>query len=129
MFTSGPLAVFFPYERKDYLHSTFSTSAIVIVSHYYHSSRYEIFMDVVKPDNLNVGFLREFMMLPTSYYEPGAALKFRELNLISFYSPHPALRCLLKIPIRINCCLTVFRGFYSTLWNSLHQGRTIWWPT
>lgn len=41
-------------------------------------SRYEIFMDVVKPDNLNIEFLREFMMLPTSYYVPGAALKFRE---------------------------------------------------
>ncbi|XP_068718689.1 uncharacterized protein [Montipora capricornis] len=40
--------------------------------------RYEIFMDVVKPDNLNVGFLREFMMLPTSYYTTGAAIKFQD---------------------------------------------------
>lgn len=38
-------------------------------------------MDVVKPDNLNIEFLREFMMLPTSYYEPGAALKFRKFFL------------------------------------------------
>ena len=35
-------------------------------------------MDVVKPGNLNIEFLREFMMLPTSYYVPGAALKFRK---------------------------------------------------
>ena len=38
-------------------------------------------MDVVKPDNLNIGFLREFMMLPTSYYETGAAIKFRKLQI------------------------------------------------
>lgn len=37
-------------------------------------------MDVVTPDNLNIGFLREFMMLPTSYYETGAAIKFRKLK-------------------------------------------------
>ena len=41
-------------------------------------------MDVVKPDNLNIGFLREFMMLPTSYYETGAAIKFRKLNYLTF---------------------------------------------
>lgn len=39
-------------------------------------------MDVVTPDNLNIGFLREFMMLPTSYYETGAAIKFRKLKKI-----------------------------------------------
>ena len=44
--------------------------------------RYELFMDVVTPDNLNIGFLREFMMLPTSYYETGAAIKFRKLKKI-----------------------------------------------
>ena len=37
-------------------------------------------MDVVTPDNLNIGFLQEFMMLPTSYYETGAAIKFRKLK-------------------------------------------------
>ena len=39
-------------------------------------------MDVVTPDNLNIGFLREFMMLPKSYYETGAAIKFRKLKKI-----------------------------------------------
>lgn len=42
-------------------------------------------MDVVKPDNLNIEFLREFMMLPTSYYEPGAALKFRKFFLYKIH--------------------------------------------
>ena len=41
-------------------------------------------MDVVKPDNLNVGFLREFMMLPTSYYTTGAAIKFRKIISLLF---------------------------------------------
>lgn len=39
---------------------------------------------MVKPDNLNVEFLREFMMLPTCYYETGAAIKFR--SVASFHS-------------------------------------------
>lgn len=61
------------------VHIGISTIIIDIVNFF---PRYEIFMDVVKPDNLNIGFLREFMMLPTSYYEPGAALKFRKFNSI-----------------------------------------------
>ena len=59
------------------IHSVSPTSIIILLI---LNPRYEIFMDVVKPDNLNIGFLREFMMLPTSYYEPGAALKFRKFN-------------------------------------------------
>lgn len=40
--------------------------------------RYEIFMDEVKPQDLSLSFLREFMNLPNSYFEPGAPLKYRE---------------------------------------------------
>ena len=41
-------------------------------------------MNVVTPDNLNVGFLREFMMLPTSYYATGAAIQFRKIAFLVF---------------------------------------------
>ena len=40
--------------------------------------RYEIFLDVVKPNELSTSFLREYMALPTSYYAPGSALEFRK---------------------------------------------------
>ena len=40
--------------------------------------RYEIFMDEVKPQDLSLSFLREFMNLPNSYFEAGAPLKYRE---------------------------------------------------
>ena len=47
--------------------------------------RYEVFLDVVKPSELSTSFLREYMGLPTSYYAPGAALKFRKwLSSLSF---------------------------------------------
>ncbi|XP_078358434.1 uncharacterized protein LOC144643147 isoform X2 [Oculina patagonica] len=40
--------------------------------------RYEIFMDEVKPSDLSLNFLREFMELPLSYYSPGAPIKYQE---------------------------------------------------
>lgn len=40
--------------------------------------RYEIFMDEVKPSDLSLNFLREFMALPLSYYSPGAPMKYRK---------------------------------------------------
>lgn len=84
-------------------------------------------MDVVKPSNLNIEFLREFMMLPTSYFAPGAALKFRKI-----YYMIQRLKFRKKVwgpklspkNIRFIC-----RGLHSTLWNSLHQGREIRRPT
>ena len=42
------------------------------------TSRYEIYLDEVKPGDLSVNFLQEFMDLPTSYLAPGAAMKFRK---------------------------------------------------
>ena len=44
-------------------------------------------MDVVKPSDLSVGFLKDFMDLPTSYLAPGAAIKFRKfwLSQLSLY--------------------------------------------
>lgn len=40
--------------------------------------RYEIYLDEVKPKDLSVNFLQEFMDLPLSYLAPGAAVKFRK---------------------------------------------------
>jgi len=40
--------------------------------------RYEIFMDEVKPSDLSLNFLREFMELPLSYYSPGAPIKYQD---------------------------------------------------
>ena len=49
--------------------------------------RYEIYLDEVKPKDLSVNFLQEFMDLPLSYLAPGAAVKFRKylcLLLLTF---------------------------------------------
>ncbi|KAJ7378667.1 hypothetical protein OS493_021970 [Desmophyllum pertusum] len=43
--------------------------------------RYEIYLDEVKPGDLSVNFLREFMDLPLSYLAPGAAVKFQDFIL------------------------------------------------
>ena len=48
-------------------------SLIVSINH-----RYEIYLDEVKPTDLSVNFLQEFMDLPLSYLSPGAAIKFRK---------------------------------------------------
>ena len=45
-----------------------------------HILRYEIYLDEVKPKDLSVNFLQEFMDLPLSYLAPGAAVKFRKLT-------------------------------------------------
>ena len=42
--------------------------------------RYEVFMDEVKPQDLSLTFLREFMSLPKSYFNAGAPIKYRKLN-------------------------------------------------
>lgn len=41
-------------------------------------------MDEVKPQDLSLSFLREFMNLPNSYFEPGAPLKYREQKNVIF---------------------------------------------
>ncbi|XP_019630644.1 PREDICTED: uncharacterized protein LOC109474722 [Branchiostoma belcheri] len=43
--------------------------------------RYEIFMDDVKPDQLSVGFLRDFISLPQSYFSSGAEIAFQNFYL------------------------------------------------
>ncbi|XP_078696303.1 uncharacterized protein LOC144924689 isoform X2 [Branchiostoma floridae x Branchiostoma belcheri] len=43
--------------------------------------RYEIFMDDVTPGQLNVGFLRDFISLPESYFSSGAELIFQNFYL------------------------------------------------
>ncbi|KAI8491970.1 hypothetical protein Bbelb_303430 [Branchiostoma belcheri] len=43
--------------------------------------RYEIFMDDVTPERLNVGFLRDFIFLPESYFSPGAEIIFQNFYL------------------------------------------------
>ena len=40
--------------------------------------RYEVFLDEVKPQDLSLSFLREFMELPTTYFAAGAPLRFRK---------------------------------------------------
>eukprot|EP00058_Branchiostoma_floridae_P003059 XP_002588547.1 hypothetical protein BRAFLDRAFT_122359 [Branchiostoma floridae] len=47
----------------------------------YKDDRYAIFMDDVTPDQLNVGFLRDFISLPESYFSPGAELIFQNFYL------------------------------------------------
>ena len=42
--------------------------------------RYEIYLDEVKPNDLSVNFLYEFMDLPVFYLTPGAAVKFRKFS-------------------------------------------------
>ena len=39
-------------------------------------------MDEVKPQDLSLSFLREFMNLPNSYFEAGAPLKYREYKML-----------------------------------------------
>ncbi|XP_019614331.1 PREDICTED: uncharacterized protein LOC109462237 [Branchiostoma belcheri] len=43
--------------------------------------RYEIFMDDVTPEQLNVGFLRDFISLPESYFSVGAEIIFQNFYL------------------------------------------------
>ncbi|XP_078353422.1 uncharacterized protein LOC144638115 isoform X2 [Oculina patagonica] len=43
--------------------------------------RYEIYLDEVKPGDISVNFLREFMDLPLTYLAPGAAMKFQDFIL------------------------------------------------
>ena len=39
-------------------------------------------MDEVKPQDLSLAFLREFLNLPNSYFDAGAPLKFRKYMFI-----------------------------------------------
>ncbi|KAL9983630.1 hypothetical protein ACROYT_G005829 [Oculina patagonica] len=48
--------------------------------------RYEVFMDEVKPEDLSLSFLREFMNLPNSYFEEEAPLKYQ--NFIQRWGTH-----------------------------------------
>ncbi|KAL9983627.1 hypothetical protein ACROYT_G005826 [Oculina patagonica] len=48
--------------------------------------RYEIFMDEVKPQDLSMSFLREFMSLPTSYFSAGGPLKYQ--NFLQRWGTH-----------------------------------------
>lgn len=50
--------------------------------------RYEIYLDEVKPGDLSINFLREFMDLPLSYLAPGASMKFRKCNSLGFKLGH-----------------------------------------
>ncbi|KAI8493789.1 hypothetical protein Bbelb_281360 [Branchiostoma belcheri] len=43
--------------------------------------RYGMLMDDVKPDQLSVGFLRDFILLPESYFSPGAEIIFQSFYL------------------------------------------------
>ena len=38
-----------------------------------------MFLDEVKPQDISLSFLREFMELPTSYFTDGGPLKYRKL--------------------------------------------------
>ena len=44
--------------------------------------RYEIYLDEVKPVDLSINFVREFMDLPLSYLAPGASMKFRKYKFL-----------------------------------------------
>ncbi|XP_078357305.1 uncharacterized protein LOC144642195 [Oculina patagonica] len=48
--------------------------------------RYEVFMDEVKPEDLSLAFLREFMSLPNSYFDEEAPLKYQ--NFIQRWGTH-----------------------------------------
>ena len=54
------------------------SSLLVISVLVLHLLRYEIFMDEVKPEDLSVAFLREFMKLPRSYFDERAPTKYRK---------------------------------------------------
>ncbi|RMX57793.1 hypothetical protein pdam_00006741 [Pocillopora damicornis] len=51
---------------------------------YVDVERYEIFMDEVKPSDLSLSFLREFMELPISYFQPGAQIKYRKEHSLTY---------------------------------------------
>ncbi|XP_035690560.1 uncharacterized protein LOC118425668 [Branchiostoma floridae] len=48
--------------------------------------RYEIFLDFVTPEDLNLAFLRDFLALPTTYFAIGADMKFQ--TFINRYGTH-----------------------------------------
>ncbi|CAH1252512.1 PRSS12 [Branchiostoma lanceolatum] len=48
--------------------------------------RYELFLDFVKPEDLELGFMRDFLALPTSYFDSGADKVFQ--NFILRYGTH-----------------------------------------
>ncbi|XP_068740594.1 uncharacterized protein [Montipora capricornis] len=49
-------------------------------------NRYEVFLDEVKPQDVSLSFLREFMELPTSYFAAGGPLKYQ--NFIQRWGTH-----------------------------------------
>lgn len=53
--------------------------------------RYEIFMDEVKPSDLSLSFLREFMELPISYFQPGTQIKFRKEHSPTYVNTDPLI--------------------------------------
>ena len=59
-------------------------SCILTYTNFHGILRYEIYLDEVKPKDLSVNFLQEFMDLPLSYLAPGAAVKFRKYIIVLF---------------------------------------------
>ncbi|XP_078357304.1 uncharacterized protein LOC144642194 [Oculina patagonica] len=53
---------------------------------YIDVDRYEVFMDEVKPEDLSLSFLQEFMNLPNSYFDAEAPLKYQ--NFIQRWGTH-----------------------------------------
>ena len=48
-------------------------------------------MDEVKPSDLSLSFLREFMELPISYFQPGAQIKYRKEHSLTYVNTDPLI--------------------------------------
>ena len=48
-------------------------------------------MDEVKPSDFSLSFLREFMELPISYFQPGAQIKYRKEHSLTYVNTDPLI--------------------------------------
>ncbi|XP_078353427.1 uncharacterized protein LOC144638119 [Oculina patagonica] len=78
---AGSAFGFYGGVKKAWGSSTLSGSQKYMALFEIDIDRYEIYLDEVKPGDLSVNFLREFMDLPLSYLAPGAAKKFQNFIL------------------------------------------------
>ena len=60
-------------------------------------------MDEVKPQDLSLSFLREFMNLPNSYFDPGAPIKYRKWRKSIIYSRKNIIQTNLIVKIPKTC--------------------------
>ncbi|XP_078360290.1 uncharacterized protein LOC144644633 isoform X2 [Oculina patagonica] len=78
---AGSAFGFYAGVKKAWGSSSLSGSQQYMALYSIDIDRYEIYLDEVKPSDLSVNFLQEFMDLPVSYLAPGAAVKFQDFIL------------------------------------------------